>query len=950
MDMTLEEALRKGVEAHRAGQTQEADRFYTAILQVQPKHPDANHNMGVLGMSVGQPEQALPFFRIAVESNPNIEQYWVSYISNLIGLGQTDEAKSACDQALKKGIKGDAFNKLNHQINTPNQDPPQDQLQSLIDLYNQGEFQKILTQSLQLRGKFPTSVNLLNLSAASHAGLKQYSEAIKNYTHAIKLKPDFADAYNNMGNSLEKQGDLDGAIKSYEQALKIKPNYAEAYLNIGNTLEAKGELDAAIDRFKRAIKIRPNYAEAHNNIGMILARQNDVDGAINSYKQAIRLKPDFTAAYNNLGNIQKESKGDINGAIETYRKAAKIDSNFAETYNNMGTAFQANGDIDSAIKCYRQALELKPDFAHAYNNVGNALQKKGDLGGAINNHQQAIKIKPDYAEAYNDMGAALQKKGVLNEARKSYKKANEIKPNLISPYINMGTVYYLTGGLNDAANSYKQALELKPDYRSAWKNIYFALKAIQSQNTSLVDQLALELGGSLSKSIQAKASLLQYKLDIGSSIAESSFNNTVALLSNVENITIENPNKTTKNVALTALPKKIMALLHFGRSGTGLLHSLIDGHSEISTLPSIYLSEFFDISTWEKLTTGTWDEIPERFIAMYPVLFDATARNPIASMGDRLIYSMGEKEGMTRMGPTQNEVLMLDKGIFRKELLQLMTHYDQLDAITFFQLIHIAYEKVLANTDLKTTLFYHIHNPDICAKLNFVRSAPTANWLMIVREPLQSCESITKSIYKNNLYEEMGNQIVTMLFQIDDVVFRTQRSTGVRLEDLKRYPKESMSALCDWMGIEEEESLYEMTAQGKKWWGDLSSPDLKEDHMKPFGTGSIEREVGSIFSDHDQFILHTLFYPFSVRFGYVEENLGQFKNNLRKIRPMLNQMFDFEKVIAKETQTDQIQFMKSGPYQYLRTCLIERWNILNEFGTYPHMIEPLLITTSIDHN
>tara|TARA_B100000795_G_C22540905_1_gene338773 strand:- start:3 stop:191 length:189 start_codon:yes stop_codon:yes gene_type:complete len=48
MELTLDQALQKAVEAHKSGQTQEADRHYTAILQAQPKHPEANHNMGVL--------------------------------------------------------------------------------------------------------------------------------------------------------------------------------------------------------------------------------------------------------------------------------------------------------------------------------------------------------------------------------------------------------------------------------------------------------------------------------------------------------------------------------------------------------------------------------------------------------------------------------------------------------------------------------------------------------------------------------------------------------------------------------------------------------------------------------------------------------------------------------------------------------------------------------------
>ncbi|MBT6365849.1 MAG: hypothetical protein HOJ68_06715, partial [Bacteroidetes bacterium] len=51
--LTIDQALQKGIEAHKAGQMQEADRLYTPILKVQPKHHDANHNMGVLAVGVG---------------------------------------------------------------------------------------------------------------------------------------------------------------------------------------------------------------------------------------------------------------------------------------------------------------------------------------------------------------------------------------------------------------------------------------------------------------------------------------------------------------------------------------------------------------------------------------------------------------------------------------------------------------------------------------------------------------------------------------------------------------------------------------------------------------------------------------------------------------------------------------------------------------------------------
>jgi hypothetical protein len=214
---------------------------------------------------------------------------------------------------------------------------------------------------------------------------------------------------------------------------------------------------------------------------------------------------------------------------------------------------------------------------------------------------------------------------------------------------------------------------------------------------------------------------------------------------------------------------------------------------------------------------------------------------------------------------------------------------------------------------------------------------------MMVREPIQACESWVISCFDKNEHHNISYRIIIMLFEVDNIIYQKQKTIGVRLEDLKESPKQTIPALCDWMGIKETESLYEMTAQGKKWWGDPASPDYKKDGMKPFGKTSIRRKVGAVFTENDQFILRTLFYPFSLRFGYVEENLEQFKADLKMIRPMLDEMFGFEKMMAERTQLNAEQFMKSGSYLYLRSGLIERWNVLAKFYTYPNMIRPLNI-------
>ena len=58
MELTIEQALQQGVTAHNAGNFQEAARAYQAILQSHPKHPDANHNLGLISISVNQMRQA----------------------------------------------------------------------------------------------------------------------------------------------------------------------------------------------------------------------------------------------------------------------------------------------------------------------------------------------------------------------------------------------------------------------------------------------------------------------------------------------------------------------------------------------------------------------------------------------------------------------------------------------------------------------------------------------------------------------------------------------------------------------------------------------------------------------------------------------------------------------------------------------------------------------------
>ena len=89
----MQPTIEKAVEAHKSGQLAEAEALYRAILQVQPLHPDANHNLGVLAVSVNKTELALPLFKVALEANPKQGQFWLSYVDALINVQQIEIAK-----------------------------------------------------------------------------------------------------------------------------------------------------------------------------------------------------------------------------------------------------------------------------------------------------------------------------------------------------------------------------------------------------------------------------------------------------------------------------------------------------------------------------------------------------------------------------------------------------------------------------------------------------------------------------------------------------------------------------------------------------------------------------------------------------------------------------------------------------------------------------------------
>ena len=284
MELTIEQALQKGVAAHKEGRLEEAERLYKAILQSQPTHPDVNHNLGVLAVSANKADEALPLFKIALEANPKIEQFWLSYIDALVKNSQVKDAKQAIKKAKKKGFDAKKLEALLSQSKglTDNKVPSKELLNSLLEHYQNGRLPEAEKLAVSITQEFPNHQFAWKVLGALLGTTGRKSEALNANQTSVALAPQDAQAHYNLGATLQELGRLDMAEASYKQAIALKFDYAQAHCNLGNTLQKLGRLEEAETSYRKAIELETGLFEAHQNLAATQRELGKIEQAIES--------------------------------------------------------------------------------------------------------------------------------------------------------------------------------------------------------------------------------------------------------------------------------------------------------------------------------------------------------------------------------------------------------------------------------------------------------------------------------------------------------------------------------------------------------------------------------------------------------------------------------------------------------------------------------------------
>ena len=396
MELRIDETLQHGIAAHKEGNFKEAELLYRAILHKQPKHPDANHNLGVLSLSLNKCETALPLFKTAIEVNSKIEQFWLSYIDALIKANQYQKARSVLVQGKKKGFSGDKFNILSQKLNSVNNSlsPSQSQLKILLEHYQNGRYDETEKLAISITEQFPNHQFSWKVLGAVLQYKSKVSEALIVNQKAVEINPKDAEAHYNLGNTLKELGQLEEAEAKYREAIKLEPDFIEAHSNLGITLQALIRLEEAIIIYKDAIIINSYYPEVHYNLGNTLKELGQLEEAGISYKHAIALKHNYYEAYSNLG-VTLQDLGRLEEAEINYKQALTIDPNYATAHNNLGLTLQELGRLEEAEASYKHAIRLKPNSPDALMNLSIVQDYLNNLDIAIIQLKNLLIIDPD---------------------------------------------------------------------------------------------------------------------------------------------------------------------------------------------------------------------------------------------------------------------------------------------------------------------------------------------------------------------------------------------------------------------------------------------------------------------------------------------------------------------------------------------------------------------------
>ena len=344
-----------------------------------------------------------------------------------------------------------------------------------------------------------TNADLHNVLASSHAAQGRYALAIASLETTVRLQPDFAMGFVNLGGIYTKLGQYDRASTYLQRAVQLNPDNSPVRRRLGELYLATGRYAEATRELLEALRLFPNDATLYYYLGQSLAAEERQGDALEALQRATLLDIGFADAFYRLATLARKAGRDTlaQQALTNFRhlqalsgkevkrlRAAILNApEEAAHHYNLGLFFVRHGYFPQAQNKFDRAVALRPGDLDLLNRLAGDLLKLQQPEAALRYLQVALDQDPAYFPALLSAGHITGQLRRYDEAIAYCRRAVAARPDDAEGWYLLGLGLLSNGERAAAEQALHRSLALSADSEAVYTKTQQLLNTLKQQPT-----------------------------------------------------------------------------------------------------------------------------------------------------------------------------------------------------------------------------------------------------------------------------------------------------------------------------------------------------------------------------------------------------------------------------------------------------------------------------------